>query len=144
MSDEIYDSISTRSLRLVDSNGTERAVLATSNDGVFLDFLDGSSKPRGRVGLTDDGRTVVEISRGEGIPNLSMTCAKDGHLLIDIFDGEGIQRIKLEVKGNGSHTELSFHEKNRKPRMVLIAEDKGPAGLFIMDQHGRALFSTTP
>jgi len=48
------------------------------------------------------------------------------------------------MKANGSHTELAFSERNRKPRMVLIAEDKGPAGLFILDQHGKALFSTAP
>lgn len=122
MADDIQQSIRTRELRLVDAAGNDRAILTTGEDGaVSLKMLNTASAP-----------------------TLSIAVEKDGRLLVEATDGNGIQRMKLDMKGNGSHTELSFSERDRKPRMVLMAEDKGPAGLFILDQYGKALFSTTP
>ena len=122
MADDIQQSIRTRELRLVDAAGNDRAILTTKDDGIVaVQLLNASSKP-----------------------TISISVDKDGRLLLEATDTNGIQRFKVDMKGNGSHTELAFSERDRKPRMVLMAEDKGPAGLFILDQYGKALFSTTP
>lgn len=122
MADDIQQSIRTRELRLVDAAGQDRAVMTTN----------------------EDGTVAIRLLHAESKPSVSITVENDGRLLIEAVDGKGIQRLKLDMKGNGSHTELAFSERDRKPRMVLMAEDKGPAGLFILDQYGKALFSTTP
>jgi hypothetical protein len=122
MPDDVQQTIRTRELRLVDADGNDRAILTTGKDGTVSLKL---------TGADDKG-------------NLSIAVEKDGRVLVEAVDSDGIQRMKLAMAGNGSHTELSFHERNRKPRMILMSEDKGPAGLFILDQHGKALFSTTP
>jgi hypothetical protein len=122
MADDIQPSIRTRELRLVDAGGNDRAVMTTN----------------------EDGSVAIRLLNGQSKPTVSLSVEKDGRLLIEAVDGQGIQRLKLDMKGNGSHTELAFSERDRKPRMVLMAEDKGPAGLFILDQYGKALFSTTP
>ncbi len=145
MSDEVHSTIRTKELRLVDQSGQDKAVLAVDDQGcVNLTFLDGSDSPRIKIGVDNTGRALFQIGRGVGVPNLSLGVDKDGKILIEATDNNGIERVKFELKGNGSHTELAFSEKSRRPRMVIMAEDKGPAGLFILDQHGKALFSTTP
>jgi hypothetical protein len=145
MSGDVSDTIRTRELRLVDESGNDRAILsADAAGGVTLCFTDESSQARIRIGVLADGRAVLQFGHVEGANNLSVQVERDGRLLIEGVDNNGIERVKLEIKGNGSHTELAFSEKYRRPRMVLMAEDKGPAGLFILDQHGKALFSTTP
>jgi hypothetical protein len=145
MSDEVSDIIRTRELRLVDKSGKDRAILTTDADGgVTLSFSDNADKPRLRVGLLGDGRTVLEMGHGVGTPNFSLHVEADGRLLLEGVDNDGIERFKLEIKGNGSHTEVAFSEKYKRPRMVLMAEDNGPAGVFILDQHGKALFTTMP
>jgi hypothetical protein len=145
MTDDIQQVIKTHELRLVDKNGSERAALMVEDNGdVVLKFEDGSAVPRARFGVTSNGAALIELGRGTGHSNFSIGVEKDGRIIVQGYDNEGVERFKLEIKGNGSHTELSFHEKNKKPRMVLMAEDKGPAGLFILDQYGKALFSTTP
>lgn len=121
MPDDIQQVIKTRELRLVDKDGNDRAILTT----------------------TDEGDTKILLGNPNA-PTLSLVLEKDGRLLVEGVDNQSVQRFKLDMKANGSHTEFSFSERNRKPRMVLMAEDKGPAGLFILDQYGKALFSTTP
>jgi hypothetical protein len=145
MSDEVHNVLRTRELRLVDKNGRDCAVLDSSEDGaVTLTFLDSQNKVRTSIGVNENGQAVLALGRGNGGPSISMSVDAEGRVVVEGVDTESVVRFRLELKGNGSHTELSFNEKHRQPRMVLMAEDKGPAGLFIMDQHGRALFSTTP
>jgi hypothetical protein len=145
MSDEIHDVVRTKELRLVDKSGRDCAVLGGGENGsVSLAFLDGDDKVRTKIGVGERGEGLLEFSHAGGSPSFSIIVEKDGRVVIEGWDNAGVERFKLELKGNGSHTELSFHEKYRKPRMLLIAEDKGPAGLFILDHDGKALFSTTP
>ncbi len=106
MADDIQQSIRTRELRLVDADGADRAVLTTNKNGT--------------VELT--------VLNAASAPTMSISVEKDGRLLLEATDSNGIQRLKLDMKGNGSHTELSFSERDRKPRMVLMAEDKGRRG----------------
>lgn len=122
MPDDVQQTIRTRDLRLVDADGNDRAILTTNNEG----------------------NVSLKLTGANDNTHLSIGVDKDGRILIEAVDAEGIQRIKLAMAANGGHTELSFSERNRKPRMILMAEDKGPAGLFILDQYGKALFSTTP
>jgi hypothetical protein len=144
MAEDIQESIRTRELRLVDAAGTDRAVLTTSDDGtVSLQILDGAKAPHLRLSVSKDGDTQVLLGKGDPA-TCQINVEKDGRLLLEATDTRGIQRLKLNMKSDGSHTELAFSERDRKPRMVLMAEDKGPAGLFILDQYGKALFSTTP
>jgi hypothetical protein len=144
MTDDIQPAIRTKELRLVDDDGQDRAVLSTDEKGTFLSFVDESHNGRTRLGLTQAGLATLVLARADGQQNFSISVEPEGRVILEGYDNSGIERFRLELKSNGSHTELSFHEKQRKPRMVLMAEDKGPAGLFILDQHGKALFSTTP
>lgn len=145
MADEIHDSISTKELRLVDDAGKPRALFNTKPDGsVVVSFMDNNNQTRIKVGVNEDGAALFEMSSGTEVPSMKLTVDKDGNVYLQGSDNHGVERFKLELRGNGSHTELSFHEKNKKPRMTLMAEDKGPAGLFILDHNGKALFSTNP
>jgi hypothetical protein len=145
MTEQLHDIIRTKELRLVGNDGTDRAVLETTDaGGVRLNFLDGANTVRTSVGIGDNGQAMVQLAHADGQSNFSISVESEGRVVISGVDNEGVERFKVEIKANGTHTELSFSEKQRKPRMVLMAEDKGPAGLFIMDHNGRALFSTTP
>jgi hypothetical protein len=144
MPDDIQQVVRTRELRLTDAAGNDRAVLTTADDGnVTLQILDGEKSPRVRLSVGKSGETKILLGKNDPAA-VSLGVEADGGVLLELTDSEGIQRVKIDMKGNGRHTELSFSERNRKPRMVLMAEDKGPAGLFILDQYGKALFSTTP
>lgn len=144
MPDDVQQIVRTQELRLVDAKGKDRAVLTTGDDGaVSLRLIDGQDIERCRVSVDDKGDAKILFGKNDPA-SLSIMLEQDGRLLVEVADNEGVGRLKLDMKANGSHTELSFSERNRKPRMVLIAEDKGPAGLFILDQYGKALFSTTP
>jgi hypothetical protein len=144
MADDIPQTIRTRELRLVDAAGTDRAVLTTTDDGmVSLQIMDGTKGAHVRLSVSTDGETKVLLGKSDPA-TFQITIEKDGRLLVEANDTRGVQRLKLNMKSDGSHTELAFSERDRKPRMVLMAEDKGPAGLFILDQYGKALFSTTP
>ena len=144
MSDEIHDVVRTKELRLVDKSGRDCAVLGSGENGsVGLAFLDSENKVRTKIGVGEHGEALLEFEHGGGSPSFSIIVEQDGRVVIEGWDSAGVERFKLELKANGSHTELSFHEKYRKPRMLLMAEDKGPAGLFIMDTDGKALFTTT-
>ncbi|HEY9789114.1 MAG TPA: hypothetical protein V6D22_01865 [Candidatus Obscuribacterales bacterium] len=144
MSDEIHDVLRTQELRLVDKSGRDCAVLSSGEKGsVSLSFLDSANKVRTKIGVGENGQAVFELGHAGGASSFSIVVEQDGRVIIEGIDAEGVERFKLQLTGNGSHTELSFHEKYRKPRMLLMAEDKGPAGLFIMDTDGKALFTTT-
>jgi len=144
MPDDIQQTVRTRELRLVDAAGVDRAVLTTQDDGtVALQILDGEAAPRVKLSVSKAGDAKILLGKSDP-GSVSISVEKNGRLLLEANDNHGIQRLKLDMKGNGSHTELSFSERDRKPRMVLMAEDKGPAGLFILDPYGKALFSTTP
>lgn len=145
MNEDIHDQIRTKELTLVDNAGRARARLSGSEDGgVALVFFDCQESARAKIGLQGDGKALVSLSRAGGAPHFAFSVDEEGHALVIGYDNDGVERFKLDIQGNGSHTELSFSDKNKKPRMVLMSEDRGPAGLFILDHHGKALFTTIP
>lgn len=144
MPDDVQQTIRTRELRLVDEAGKDRAILTTDENGsVGLKFVDDAETTRLFISVGKTGETKLVLGHADK-PAITVTVEAEGRFLMEAVDNQGIARMKMDMKANGSHTELSFSEQNRKPRMVMMAEDKGPAGLFILDQYGKALFSTTP
>ncbi len=145
MSEHIQDQIRTKELLLVDNEGCTRARLGSDESGgVTLNFFDSKASSRAKIGILPDGKATVSLSRADGSSHFCLLVDEEGHSLMIGYDNDGVERFKLDIQGNGSHTELSFSDKNKKPRMVMMSEDRGPAGLFILDHHGKALFTTIP
>ena len=86
---EVYDTIKTRNLCLVDRNDIERVLLSADDGSPTIELLDSQGRMRVELTLEKYGRTYLSIFGEDGAPRIDINVTREGHPSFHMYDTNG-------------------------------------------------------
>lgn len=125
---------------VIDSRGTERAMLGINNDGSSgLSLLDNRGRLLAAIGSDPDGISTLAMYDSRGEMRAMMGVGQEGSMLA-FHDENGISRASLEVQPDGVPL-LHMKDSGGRPRAQLMADDIGTPSLTLFGKNRKMLLN---
>lgn len=132
--------IRARRYYVVDSHGTERALLGINDDGsTGLSLLDKHEHILAAIGSDPDGTSVLSMYDSRGKMRTMMGVGPTGSAL-SMHDANGVSRVSLEVQNDGVPL-LHMKDSDGHPRAQLMVDDIGTPSITYFSNNRKILLS---
>ncbi len=144
--DAVPDMVTARAFRLVDKDGSERALLSAPTDPAHAWGLElrGKGDKRSGVwlGLNGDGSPMLSLTGKDGMGSIVLQALADGSGWVVLSDKDKKRRIGLAIASDGSPY-LQLVDKDGKSR-AMIDTDAGAPSITLSSADGSVLWRVPP